>query len=117
MKAALSEDMLATDIAEYLVRKNVPFRNAHHIAGQAVLLAEQHVQAHPTHSLRQAFLSITREQWKTLHQSFGDDIMQESWWSFERSVESRASIGGTARNSVQDQISSLRAWNASLKTI
>jgi argininosuccinate lyase len=40
MKAALSPDMLATDLANYLVRKGVPFRDTHHISGQVVALAE-----------------------------------------------------------------------------
>jgi argininosuccinate lyase len=33
MLASLSADMLATDLAEYLVRKGVPFRETHHISG------------------------------------------------------------------------------------
>lgn len=33
--------MLATDLAYYLVRKNVPFRTAHHLAGQVVAEAER----------------------------------------------------------------------------
>ena len=41
MEAALSMDMLATDLAYYLVRKGVPFREAHGLAGKAVALAEQ----------------------------------------------------------------------------
>ena len=44
MKAALSPDMLATDLADYLVRKGVPFRQTHHISGRAVILAEQKVK-------------------------------------------------------------------------
>lgn len=40
-EAALSYDMLATDVAYYLVRKGVPFRTAHHIAGQVVSMAEK----------------------------------------------------------------------------
>ena len=38
MRASLSADMLATDLADYLVRRGVPFRETHHIAGQAVSL-------------------------------------------------------------------------------
>lgn len=34
MRAVLSADMLATDLAEYLVRKGVPFRETHHISGE-----------------------------------------------------------------------------------
>lgn len=33
MAKVLSADMLATDLAEYLVRKGVPFRETHHISG------------------------------------------------------------------------------------
>lgn len=40
-RAALSYDMLATDVAYYLVRKGLPFRTAHHMAGQVVSLAEK----------------------------------------------------------------------------
>lgn len=40
MQAALSSDMLATDLADYLVRQGTPFRQAHHLVGQAVRLAE-----------------------------------------------------------------------------
>lgn len=34
--AGLSADMLATDLAEYLVRKGVPFRETHHISGEGL---------------------------------------------------------------------------------
>ncbi|RYY71909.1 hypothetical protein EON63_21360 [archaeon] len=36
LKSRLVPEMLATDIAEYLVRKGVPFRETHHIAGMCV---------------------------------------------------------------------------------
>lgn len=35
-EAALSADMLATDLADYLVRKGLPFRQAHHVVGVVV---------------------------------------------------------------------------------
>ena len=41
MLNALSFDLLATDIAYYLVRKGIPFRLAHSIAGQCVSLSEK----------------------------------------------------------------------------
>ena len=42
MRSALEPAMLATDLAEHLVRKhNVPFRETHHVAGAAVRLAEK----------------------------------------------------------------------------
>lgn len=48
MKAGLSPDMLATDLADYLVRKGVPFRETHHVAGKAVQLAEDKVSTRDT---------------------------------------------------------------------
>ena len=48
MEARLASEMLATDLAEYLVRKGVPFRQTHHIAGDAVKLAEDRRRAFPT---------------------------------------------------------------------
>ncbi len=36
MEQALSADMLATDLADYLVRKGLPFRQAHHVVGSVV---------------------------------------------------------------------------------
>ncbi|CAN8104494.1 unnamed protein product [Discula destructiva] len=41
MKAALDPFMLATDVADYLVRKGVPFRETHHISGQVFALSGQ----------------------------------------------------------------------------
>lgn len=41
MKGALSHDMLATDMAYYLVRKGVPFRQAHHAVSEAVEVAKK----------------------------------------------------------------------------
>ncbi|XP_047695286.1 argininosuccinate lyase isoform X3 [Prionailurus viverrinus] len=40
MARALSPDMLATDLAYYLVRKGMPFRQAHEASGKAVFMAE-----------------------------------------------------------------------------
>ena len=40
MERGLCAEMLATDLAEYLVRKGVPFRETHHISGAAVKLSE-----------------------------------------------------------------------------
>jgi len=41
MAAALDDAILATDLADYLVRKGVPFRQSHHLVGQAVRRAEE----------------------------------------------------------------------------
>lgn len=41
MHAELTPEMLATEIADYLVRRGVPFREGHHVSGQVVVLAEK----------------------------------------------------------------------------
>lgn len=41
MYAALTPEMLATEIADYLVRRGIPFREGHHISGRVVVLAEK----------------------------------------------------------------------------
>ena len=99
LQAALSTELLATDLAEYLVRKGVPFRETHHVAGAAVRMAE--MQAVPLSAL-------TYEDLLTLHHAFDEDVLQV--WDFERSVEQRDAAGGTSRRAVLEQIAKLRAW-------
>jgi argininosuccinate lyase len=97
MRDALSADMLATDLAEYLVRKGVPFRDTHHIAGAAVKMAED----------RQCQLSdLSADDLRTLHDQFADDVVDI--WNFEQSVERRSTLGGTSRSAVLQQIDRLR---------
>jgi argininosuccinate lyase len=52
-RAAADPLLLATDLADWLVRKGVPFRNAHHLVGEAVALAEKRKHSdHETQSRR-----------------------------------------------------------------
>ncbi|MFN3980993.1 MAG: argininosuccinate lyase [Caldilinea sp.] len=101
MRAALTPEMLATDLAEYLVRKGVPFREAHHIAGAAVQMAE--VQG-------VALSDLELSDLQKLHRAFDEDV--SAVWSFDLSVERRDVEGGTSRRSVLAQIAHLRAWLA-----
>ncbi|KAJ3408844.1 argininosuccinate lyase [Chytriomyces hyalinus] len=103
MKKALSVDMLATDIAEYLVRKKVPFRETHHIAGRAIKMAEDR---------KAPVSSLTVADFKTLHEAFEEDVVE--LWDFERSIETRNAAGGTAKESVREQIRLMKAWLASV---
>ena len=104
LREKLVPEMLATDIAEYLVRKGVPFRETHHIAGAAVKLAED--KGVPLDALTVADL-------KSLHAGFDEDVTQ--LWSYEHSAESRDSAGGTSRRRVLEQISKIRAKCLELK--
>lgn len=96
MRAALTPDMLATDLAEYLVRKGVPFRQTHHISGEAVRLSEERgVQ----------LTDLTLADLQTLSPLFTADVMDV--WSFDTSVERRDIVGGTSKRAVLEQVERL----------
>ena len=97
MRAALDDYMLATDLADYLVRKGIPFREAHHIAGRAVRYGIENSKG-----LRDLSLA----EWRSISPLFEADVAEVL--DFECSVERRDSPGGTARSAVEAQIS--RAW-------
>jgi argininosuccinate lyase len=93
MGAALTDEMLATELADYLVVKGVPFREAHHQVGQVVQRAlAQKVD------LRDLPLS----DYQGVSNLFQRDLT--SWLDFERAVERRDSVGGTARASIETQL-------------
>uniref|UniRef100_A0A3B3BNH6 Argininosuccinate lyase n=1 Tax=Oryzias melastigma TaxID=30732 RepID=A0A3B3BNH6_ORYME len=99
MEAALSPDMLATDLAYYLVRKGVPFREAHGLSGKAVFTAES-----KNISLNQ----LTAEDLSNVSPLFGSDV--SSVWDYSSSVEQYSAPGGTAKTSVAAQVEHLRDW-------
>lgn len=99
MKDALTMDMLATDLADYLVRKGVPFRETHHISGECVRMAEV--------SNLSGIDQLSLSQFKEIDSRFESDVM--SVFDFEVSVERRTAIGGTAKLAVLDQLSNLES--------
>jgi len=100
---ALCPEMLATDLADYLVRKGVPFRETHHISGACVRLAEESKVSIDT---------LTLEQLQKIDARFEADVMKV--WDYEVSVERKISIGGTAKASVQKQINDCIAYAKTL---
>jgi argininosuccinate lyase len=103
LKKALSPEMLATDLADYLVRKGVPFRETHHISGACVRLSEEQNVGIDT---------LTLEQLQAIDSRFEADVMKV--WDYEVSVERKCSIGGTGKASVQKQIDDVIAFAKSL---
>lgn len=99
MEAALTMDMLATDLADYLVRKGVPFRETHHISGEAVHLAET--------SNLSGIDKLTLEQYKSIDSRFEEDVTKV--FDFEASVERRTAVGGTAKSAVLAQLKNLES--------
>lgn len=100
---ALTPELLATDLADHLVRKGVPFRESHHAVAALVRTAQadgKRLDALALADLRQA------------HPAFGDGpppVLEAS-----ASVESRAARGGTAQAAAEAQLESLDAALASL---
>lgn len=99
MMAGLSADMLATDLAEYLVRKGVPFRETHHISGAAVKLAEDKGCA---------LSDLSVADLKVIHPLFEEDVALV--WDFQRSAEMRDTEGGASKRSVLEQVQKLRTY-------
>ncbi|KAK5080070.1 argininosuccinate lyase [Exophiala xenobiotica] len=93
MRAALSPDMLATDLADYLVRKGVPFRETHHVSGRVVALAEK--EGVPMDNL-------SVKQLQGVDSRFDDDV--KSCFDYEASINKRTVVGGTSEKSVIEQI-------------
>jgi len=103
---ALCPEMLATDLADYLVRKGVPFRETHHISGACVRLAEE---------TDTSIDALTLEQLQKIDPRFEQDVMKV--WDYEVSVERKKSIGGTAKTSVLRQIEECISFANSLQDV
>lgn len=97
MFGALSMDMLATDLADYLVRKGVPFRETHHISGEVVAYAE-------SHNL-DGIDKLSLKQFQSIDPRFDEDVMNV--FDFYNSVERRVATGGTAKSAVLKQLDAL----------
>lgn len=114
MAKSLTPDMLATDLAEYLVRKGVrpfpppirltlinpsqiPFRETHHISGSCIRLSEDN---------KVPLSDLTLAQFQSVCPTFAEDV--KDVFNFETSVERRDAAGGTSRRAVMVQIESLK---------
>jgi argininosuccinate lyase len=94
MKRAAQEGFInATDLADYLVKKGMPFRSAYKISGTIVAECIK----------RKCVLeTLTLEDYKSYSELFEEDIYNEI--SLETCVEKRISFGGTSVSSVERQI-------------
>ncbi len=94
LKACKVGHLSATDLADYLVEKcNIPFREAHHITGQAVARAEE------------LEIDLSDIAFKELHEidpRIKEDVME--YLSIENSMNARCSEGGTAVTTTKKQL-------------
>jgi len=98
MAAALDQAVLATDLADYLVRKGLPFRQSHHLVGQAARRAE---------GLGVPLGRLPIEEFRQISLQFESDLYKV--FDFEESITRRQAEGGTARSAVAQQIERARA--------
>ncbi len=91
--AAADPALLATDLADYLVRKGMPFREAHHVVGAVVALSEK--SGKPLNQL-------TLNQLQSVHKSFGRDAL--GVFNLKRAMERRNLIGAPGTKEVAKQL-------------
>jgi argininosuccinate lyase len=98
MTEAMDAQLLATDLADYLVRRGVPFRTSHEVIGRLVRTAE----------VRGVALSeLSLEDYRAEDESFEDDVFGVFDW--RASVDARDADGGTSLRSVEAQLEEARA--------
>jgi argininosuccinate lyase len=88
---------LATDVAEWLVRQGVPFREAHELAGACVLVCEERGVE---------LWELSDDDLRSISPSLTPAV--RSVLSVEGSIASRSARGGTAPDRVREQIGELR---------
>ncbi len=93
MAAAIDDGMFATDLADYLVRKGIPFRQAHSAAGRAVRRSIE---------LGVSLSRMDAKEFQAIHPAFEKDLTEA--FRVERSLSRRNAKGGTAPDAVQEQI-------------
>jgi argininosuccinate lyase len=98
MSAVMDAQLLATDLADYLVRRGVPFRTTHEVVGRLVRRAEQ----------RGVRLSeLTLDDFRAEDPNFASDVFEVFDW--EASADARDAAGGTSARAVRTQLADAHA--------
>ena len=97
--AAATGMLLATDVADYLVRRGLPFRRAHEVTGALVrkLVAE-----------RREFDSLSMAEWRAASELFGDDIAGHI--TAQASVAAKRTPQSTAPAAVAASLAGVQSW-------
>ena len=93
LKAAQKGFINATDLADYLTKKDIPFRTAYKLVGQIVAYCIEK---------NTVLEALTIEQYQQFHALFEQDVFEAI--SLKKCVESRISAGGTNQASAEEQI-------------
>jgi argininosuccinate lyase len=92
-RAASDPLLVATDLADWLVQRGVPFRQAHHLVGEAVALAEQK---------KIPITKISAKDWKKISPEFDASALEV--FSLERGLEARTTHGSPSPKLVKQQL-------------
>ena len=104
-RAVLESDFSnATDMADYLAKKGLPFRQAHAVVGNAVHYCIEH---------HKVLLDLSMEEFRSMSPLFEEDIKEAL--SIENCVKNRESYGGTGPKSVERQQTHAEKSIASMK--
>jgi argininosuccinate lyase len=104
MLEVMNAQLIATDLADYLVRRGVPFRTTHQVVGRLVRKSEESGV-----SLSELPLDALQAE----HESFEEDVADVFDWF--RSADARDSDGGTSLRAVRDQLQEVTARLAELE--
>ena len=96
-KAASLGYSTATDLADYLAKQGVPFREAHEIVGKIVALAI---------SKKKSLHELDLQDYRSIHPDIDEKIISVA--SLQSSVQSKNTFGGTSTNEVKKQIDAAR---------
>lgn len=100
MREALGQGFLnATELADYLAARGVPFREAHHITGRAVAFAE---------SAGKTLEQLTLPELREFSPEIGEDVYEAL--RYETAVARRNGPGGTGPESIAAQMAELSRW-------
>jgi argininosuccinate lyase len=97
-QAAAKGFSTATDVADYLVRQGMAFRDAHEVVGKSVAYCLDKGKDLP---------ELTMEEWRAFSDKIGDDIYDHI--TLEASVNARRATGGTALECVRREIERVKA--------
>jgi argininosuccinate lyase len=97
-EAAGDPGLLATDLADYLVLRGLPFRQAHEVIGKLVSYSIDQ---------KRGFADLKLEEYRRFSEKFGPDLF--AVLDLDRAIDQRTATGAPSRKNVAAE---LEAWNA-----
>lgn len=97
MQDSIDASMMATDLADYLVERGIPFREAHEVVGKTVQYAIQRGKS---------LDALSQAEFQAISPKFSPEVY--GVFDPANSVSRRSSLGGTAPKAVEQQIQSAK---------